>query len=46
MNDVLQNGPHLETPLENQSGEIFDRVSPLFANKVLLPGRAVAQDDG
>jgi hypothetical protein len=37
MNDVLQNGPHLEAPLEKQSGEIFDRVSPLFANRVLSP---------
>ena len=37
MNDVLQNGPHLEAPLEKQSGEIFDRISPLFGNKVLYP---------
>lgn len=37
MNDVLQNGPHLEAPLEEQSGEIFDRISPLFGNKVLYP---------
>ena len=35
MNDVLQNAPHLEAPLEKQSGEIFDRISPLFGNKVL-----------
>jgi hypothetical protein len=37
MNDVLQNGPHLEASLEKQSGGIFDRVSPLFENKVLHP---------
>jgi hypothetical protein len=37
MNDVLQNAPHLEAPLENQSGEIFDRISPLFGDKVLSP---------
>lgn len=37
MNDVLQNGPQLEAQLEKQSGEIFDRISPLFGNKVLYP---------
>jgi hypothetical protein len=37
MDDVFQNEPHLETSLEKQSGEIFDRISPLFENKVLYP---------
>jgi hypothetical protein len=37
MNDVFQNAPHLEASLEKLSGEIFDRISPLFENKVLHP---------
>jgi hypothetical protein len=37
MNDVFQNAPHLEASLEKLSGEIFDRISPLFENKVLQP---------
>jgi hypothetical protein len=35
MSDVLQNAPHLKASLEEQSGEIFDRISSLFGNKVL-----------
>jgi len=37
MDDVFQNGAQLEASLERQSGEIFDRVSPLFENKILHP---------
>jgi hypothetical protein len=29
--------PHLEAPLEKESGGIFDVVTPLFESKVLLP---------
>jgi hypothetical protein len=36
MNDVFQARPHLERELERESGGIFDRISPLFENKVLL----------
>jgi hypothetical protein len=35
MNDVFQVSPRLERPLEKESGGIFDRISPLFENKVL-----------
>ena len=34
---VFQARPHLEAPLEKESGGIFDIISPLFENKVLLP---------
>ena len=37
MDDVFENAPHLEASLERQSGEIFDRISPLFGNKALYP---------
>ncbi len=36
MNDVFQKAPHLEAQLEKESGVIFDRISPLFENKVLF----------
>jgi hypothetical protein len=36
MNDVFQAAPHLERELERESGGLFDRISPLFENKVLL----------
>ena len=37
MSDVFHNAPHLAAALEKQSGEIFDRISPLFENRVLHP---------
>ena len=37
LSDVFQAGPHFEGELEKQSGAIFDRISPLFDNRVLLP---------
>ena len=37
MSDVFQNAPHLAAALEKQSGAIFDRLSPLFENKMLHP---------
>jgi len=37
LTDIFQAGTHFEGELEKQSGAIFDRISPLFENKVLLP---------
>ena len=36
MNDVFQKDLHSEVTLEEESGAIFDRISALFKNKVLL----------